>query len=691
MKYRNTWDRRKKGLLIVCAFLLCAGAWLLGRSVIVPVRESTSIVEEDTINEEQRIALESVFPEEYRGERQALDAAKKGKNCPVSFFLADLNNLDPEETVKMLDACQVSILSIPLVWSQLEPEEGVFTPAVVDELLAPYVEAGFRFIFLLDGGGRQIADRNGKIVANSLPEWVLAREDTSRQCDFLDREDVRYGLSYSNVTNQELYLTFCLKTVEYFGNRYADRVVGFSPCVMNEFEIKYPQTLYAWTDFSLDALGGFREYLRAVYGTAAEMNTRLETSYAGFSSVSIPVISYNNTIVSGTMSDDPLFADWQRYREDTLISYVTPAFEMIREKGYKTVAYFGQTLSGQDAIYATGVVTRLADQVDIAVIDFNFYDGYGEVYDCMVPAFLVNYVKNAGYPCVWAGLYFERIPYLEHQEVLQDAVNAVAADGLAEGFEIGGIAETFWKIGQKAKPQLTYGINRREEKPRIAIYAGEWNFYKSHGEQIRYYNYFSDALIQMYRILRFELQEPVDVLCDAALISGAAEKYELLVLPGQFYVDPIVREAVEAYAEAGGKILMDFRFGEWDEKGSASGGWSDACFGIGAREALRTMKTKLVAVEDVPIQGLPELTVRSLYPGVSNLYAMAPLENSGAKALYRDDTGRYYGLCTEKTVVLSFQPQIQYKYAESEEERQTVVELLRSVVNYLLPAKTVEQ
>ena len=79
---------------------------------------------------------------------------------------------------------------------------------------------------------------------------------------------------------------------------------------------------------------------------------------------------------------------------------------------------------------------------------------------------------------------------------------------------------------------------------------------------------------------------------------------------------------------------------------------------------------------------IPDYTVRSLYPGIPDVYALAPAE--GAEMLFTDETGRGYGLCTNTTIVLGFQPQIQYKYAETEEELNASVQVIRSAVDWLL-------
>lgn len=679
--------KRIVAIVVVCA--LFVGAYYLGgNSAISNNGLTTEFSLENAMakagNEAKLSAIEEILPTEKIEHNLALGSAEAGLNCPVSFFLQDLQNLDPHDTISMLKACNVSNISVPLVWRFLEEKEGVFDPSEYDQLLQPYVDAGFHFIFLIDAGNRHIYNQNGDVVTFSLPDWVLSSESITRQIDFLDRQDSEYGLSYSNPINQQRFLQYCEQTVTYFGVKYAESLVGFAPCIMNEFEIKYPQTQYAFTDFSNEALCAFRKYLQNKYTTVDVMNKTLATSYPGFSSVSFPVINYSNSITDGSLNDDPLFADYMQYREQAIIDYITPVYKMIRETGNTVIAYFGQPLSGHDAIYGAGVVTKLSSLIDIAVIDFNFHNGYNEVYDSIIPAMLVNYVHNAGYPEVWAGLYFERIPYLDHLDFLQQTIDYIAEDGLAKGYEIGGLLQTIRERGIDAAPMMKYGIKKRADSPKIAIYAGEWDFYKDHGEKVRYFDYFSDTLLQMYKIVRFELGYPVDVLCDEVILQDKLDQYDLLIIPTQFYVEDQVREKIEQYIVSGGKALMDLRFGEWDNFGNNTGSWSDTCFGIGGKEAFCIAEDKLLSTIGSPIGEGINYSLKSYYPAVPNVYAMYPLNEERVHPLFTNDAGKYIGLYTDNTIVLGFQPQIQYKYTESIQEQNKAVEIINAAILFLL-------
>ena len=106
--------------------------------------------------------------------------------------------------------------------------------------------------------------------------------------------------------------------------------------------------------------------------------------------VSFVIINYNNSLANGQLVEAPLYVDYQLFREKELVQYLIPVYDLIHNAGYKTFSYFGQVLHPHDGIYAAGVATRLHDYVDVAVIDYNFYDGYGLVLDCALPAMMAS-------------------------------------------------------------------------------------------------------------------------------------------------------------------------------------------------------------------------------------------------------------------------------------------------------------
>ena len=678
---------RKKWILGV--LMLYIGAYFFGQYVTIPLthRNDAAVVEAQTAKLSSENTAENTLtaPEEkLLNKNLAAGSAEKGEKQNVSFFLADLQYLDPQETIDMLNACQATTMTVPLVWRELEKEKGNFNPSVYDELLTPYVEAGFSFIFLIDGANRPICDSvHDTIDDYSIPDWVIAEDSIERQRDFSGGIDDTYGWSYTSETSRELYLAFAEKTIDYFGSKYAGQVVGFAPGIQSEFEVKYNQVGYCWTDYSTSAVEQFRDFLREKYGSIEQMNVCLNTAYIDFALVNPPIITYNNSFMNGVLNDDPLFYDFQMYREQALVECLIPFYNLVHEMGQKTVSYFGQLLTPMDAIYATGVGTKLGSYVDLAVIDYNFYNGYDVQYDSILPAMMVNYLHSAGYPEIWAGIYLERVQdFIDNVDFFRETIDYVSADGIADGIEVGGLLQIFQNGGKNAISTLTYGLTERTQQPKIAICAGEWVFYKSHGEDVSCYNYFTDSVSQLYKIIRFELGYSVDILCDDAILNGALSEYELVFLPAQIYVEPQVRACVEAYIEAGGKAIQDYRYGEFDASGNTVGSWSDEYFNIAAREA-KCEELNLTAVEPSVGPGAETIRVKNYYPNIANAYSIASADGS-CNYLFKDEGERYYGLYTSNTVVLSLQPQIMYRYAQSEEERAGCVALVDDMIRLMI-------
>lgn len=633
----------------------------------------------EDIGLEEEEGEEPTPPEPVKGEALASGAASRGDGAEVSFFLADVQYLDLDETIAMIKDYGVTTLTVPLVWSFLEPERGKYTMEAYADNLDKLADEGFHFIFIIDGAARKLTD-DGKVVARSIPDWVYSEGGAVKMMDFLGSTSGENGpLSYSSEINKRLYLDFAGKTIEAFGARYSEHILGFAPAVMPEFEIKYPQENFAWTDYSEEALESFRQYEKDCYGSIDKLNEALGTSYLHFSELVFPVPTINNSISTAEFYDLPIYVEYQRFRESKLMDYVIPVFDLIREKGYRSFAYFGQVLHPHDGIYAAGIAVKLSDHVDVAVIDYNFYDGYGVVLDSVIPAMMTNYMKNAGYDEVWTGIYLERIDVLENEEFLQETIDYTAASGCSDGIELGGLQEV--KDEDRTEVDLVFGLEKRKEPASIAIYTSEWNYYHSHGEKPAFINYFNDSLTQMYKIIQFELCLDVDILCDEAILDGSVKDYDLLIVPGQFFVSEAVKAGIEEYLDEGGKVLQDYRFGEWNEFAQNTGSWSDEYFGIGAREALR--RDEELTVLDPAFEELGTVHLNTTYDIIPNAYAIAGTSDD-TQYLFQSEDGRFYGIHTDNTICLCYQPQVQYKYTASEERRAEYVQVISIAIETLM-------
>ena len=107
----------KRIIIVLLVCLLYTGAYLFGHYVVAPTRNTNSAVSVPDYNVREQLAEIEKTPlvDSPFGKSLAAGAAQSGDPCPVSFFLSDLQMIDPEETVSMLKSCNVSMISIP--WS----------------------------------------------------------------------------------------------------------------------------------------------------------------------------------------------------------------------------------------------------------------------------------------------------------------------------------------------------------------------------------------------------------------------------------------------------------------------------------------------------------------------------------------------------------------------------------------------
>ena len=667
----NVWKFRKL-CAVICVFLAITLSGCMAADNLQETVPSTGNLEDTTV------IIESPDEEDQYSENIA---QTEENTTPITYFLADINFLNIEDTIDMLQKAKADIITVPLSWCYLEPSEGMWDTDVYSQILDIFVEEGFSFIFILDAGNRQITNESGEIVNYSIPEWVYEKAGFDVMLDFTGAKVTSGSMQYVSDSTLQYYLDYCEKVIDYFGTRYRDNTVGFAPGVMSEFEIKYPQINFAWNDYSNEALQAFREYLRLEYSTVATMNEITGTDYRSFSEVVFPVINYNNSFVSGSLYDEPLYVDFQNFRSLALENFLAPVYELIHAKGFTTVSYFAQVLHPHDGIYNSGIAVNLAEYVDIAVVDYNFYDGYGLVFDTVLPAMMTNYLKSAGYANVWSGIYLERMDFRDYDAEIQETITYCVMSGVCDGLEIGGVVTTLYKDPNAKIPKFDIELRQRSEPAKVAIYVSEWNFYHSHGENPDYIDYFTDCITQMYKIVQFELGIEVDVIPDSVILSDKITQYDLIIAPGAFFVDAEVKEAIRTYVLNGGTLLQDFRFGEWDAYCNNSGDWLDELYGLSNREALSVISDVLIPVNE-ELQVFGECKIQEFeYPKLANLYSVASCDPDAY--LFENQDGKKIGLLGTNSICLGFQPQVQYKYAD-DVHKQQYVKLIEWAIDTLL-------
>ena len=264
-------QNRKRITAVLMVLLLFVGAYFFGNKVVAPRRAATQAAGEagaeaqagEAEVDAPGAAEEVTAPVVVSSPSLVSGSAESGEDVPVSFFLADVQYLDLDSTIELMRECDVTVLTVPLAWSILEPEKGSFQVDSYWEKLDILAEQGFDFIFLLDASSRCILNEQEVVVCTSIPEWVYQEPGAMTMLDFIGSTgSARGSLSYSYPANQALYLDFCRRTIEAFDERYGESILGFAPGVMPEFEIKYPQENFAWVDFNEDAQNHFRAFLK---------------------------------------------------------------------------------------------------------------------------------------------------------------------------------------------------------------------------------------------------------------------------------------------------------------------------------------------------------------------------------------------------------------------------------------------
>ena len=205
------------------------------------------------------------------------------------------------------------------------------------------------------------------------PRWMLAKHPDAYMQNFSGQATLQPD--FMNPVVRQLSARFMREAVAHFSVRYPQKILGYGIGLQEEHEIKYGQTGYQWRD----------------YGPAAQAAFAQETG------AKMPVINYNNDIARGVAQPEPLLHAHKKFRETRLKEATCFYAQTIRDRGGMVVNYFGETFTSHDAIYATGVVEQLAECTDIAVIDYNFFDGYRLVPDVDVLPMLANYMASVGY------------------------------------------------------------------------------------------------------------------------------------------------------------------------------------------------------------------------------------------------------------------------------------------------------
>ena len=505
-------------------------------------------------------------------------------STPVSSIIVmpwDLNqnpNLPRE-----LRARGFSHATVYLNWSDIEARQGQYQFDHYHRQVDAIVQGGLSLILVLDMGGRPYKDESGNLVPHrsTVPAWLQAVHPDANLRNFSG--DASWQPDFADKAIQALGSRFIAKAVEHFSQRYPAKVLGYAIGLQEEHEIKYGQMGYQWRDYKAATQEEFRRRHNAAQ----------------------PVINYNNDIAAGVPRAEPLLHAHKQFREERLKDATCTYAKAIRSQGAQAMGYFAETFTSHDAIYGTGIVEKLAECIDIAVIDYNFYDGYGLVPDADVLPTLANYMGSLGYRKIMVGAYGERWEGANKTRELVPVIQRSVARSLMQarvvGYEIGGFAhqaqndplaalelnklnaDAMRAAGTAATSAGAAAAAPAAPAIRIGILGSTTNFHVWHGERSAGRNIHRDALFAAYRLLQGQPGMQVHLIGEHNLLRGddpLVQGLDAILVPHQVALPQAVKSRLAAFWKNGGALIQDMRLGEFDENGKPTFDWMHEVFGI---------------------------------------------------------------------------------------------------------------
>lgn len=517
-------------------------------------------------------------------------------------------------------------------WTDVQAQEGSFQYDKADAQIELLKRAGLGVILLLDFGGRPYYDDSGKLTERSVvPAWYMQKHPLTVMRDFAGQPTPQ--LSFTDPVARRYTSRFVSDAVKHFSARHGSAILGFAIGLQEEHEIKFGQTGYTWRDYSPEARAAFSR------------------QYKG----DMPVINYNNEIGQPRPKVEPLLPPHRAFREGQVIEATCHYAGLIRAQKAAAIGYFGETFTSHDAIYATGAVENLARCLDIAVIDFNFYDGYQLTPSPYTLPMLASYLANSGYQRILVGAYGERwakegkaqalIPHI--RQSLTRALKTPQVIGYeVGGFQASGAAEQAQTVDVSLLAQI--GVQPAAATPstakplRVGLLASKSNFYFWHGERSHGRNIHQDALVQAYANLSEAPGIEASVFGESLLLEQPQplrNRFDVVVVPHQAALPPAVKQALKAYWAAGGLLVQDVRLGEFTDEGNPTNDWLHDVFGIksihwGQEPATFSYQGQRLTV-DMGGQAYANHAVLEARPGYALGAKLLPTEARGWRARLR--------------------------------------------------------
>ena len=543
-----------------------------------------------------------------------------------------------------LKAQGVSHATVYLNWSDIESRKGQYDFAHYHRYVDAIVQGGLSLLLVIDMGGRPYKDETGQIVPNlsTVPQWIVAAHPDMAMRNFSG--EASWQPDFTDPAVRKYADPFIAQTVEHFSKRYPGKVLGYAIGLQEEHEIKYGQMGYQWRDYKDSTQQAF----------AKKYNAKQ------------PVINYNNNIAAGVPKAEPLLHAHKEFREARLQEATCAYANVIRSKGAEAIGYFAETFTSHDAIYATGIVEKLAPCIDIAVIDFNFYDGYGLVADSDVLPTLANYMGSLGYKKVMVGAYAERWEAAKKTQELMPVIRRSIAQSLSQahviGYEIGGFQHQanggalasleMVKLNASTPKPLPATSGKPVGQIKIGILGSTTNFHVWHGERSAGRNPHRDALFASYKILSQEPGMDVHIIGEKNLLQDdpIIQQLDAILVPHQAAMPQSIKAKLTTYWKNGGALIQDMRLGEFDENGKPTFDWMHEVFGIANVEWKK--RGGIFLIDGKVYRLKPSKTVYASYASIT--------PRTGYKVLATELLQREQGIMVrgDRTLAFGFMPQL---------------------------------
>jgi len=446
-------------------------------------------------------------------------------------------------------------------WS-CEREAGAYDFSEYKKYCDKIVDYGLKIIFRIQCTKSVFYNYEGKPLFIQRRIYPIGFKRSLLTSDHLGHQRSQLDFCERSMALLEAYYS---QAVEYFSKRYNDSINSFALAISEENEIKFGQNKYGWRPYSDLRKGEFVK----IHGNEP------------------PVINSPRKALSPhKLKPIPLFHEFMIFREEILIQTISALSKVVRAQGHKTMGMFGQFFQSHDGIFCSRVISKLVPYLDCVTVDYNFYNGWDNVYyDVAKPSLMANLARNLGYKEISIGLYLERARIKKNESERNDRLESIDTSILQH---LSKVREFTGKTGQKVDYEFAgFGVGLKDletlqgeliqfsrqspeivksEKVKIAILACHSNYDFFVGDRLdNNHSFIRNNLSNCYKSF-VDLGCIVDIISDTFLESNPSilDNYRAVIAPTQFAV---TQKTLDIVNNCDTTFISDQKFAKFDENG----------------------------------------------------------------------------------------------------------------------------